>query len=367
MIEVRETYIVAEIGVNHNGSFGVAKDLVYKAKSAGANAVKFQTFKAESLASTSVSLADYQIKNTGRVQKQVDMLKSLELSYDDFKQLYKYCCDLNIDFISSPFDVSSAELLLNLGLRVIKVGSGELLNLELLWFLANAKADIILSTGMANLGDVELALGTIDHALNYSSPPSSLKEIFDCRSKLRNESEIFRKVTLLHCNSSYPTSSEQVNLRAIETLRKSFGLQVGFSDHSEGDLACLGAVMLNARIIEKHLTLNKEMTGPDHLVSLEPEEFKSLCKKIRVLEKMQGDGLKIPFEEELRTKKVVGRKLVTSRAVAKGELWTKDNLTSLRSEKGVEAKFYWDILQTPAQKEYLPFEELEKSEGNNGF
>lgn len=292
-------FIIAEAGVNHNGSIDTAKRLIDIAVDAGVDAVKFQTFKADKVVTATASKAKYQIENTGTDETQSEMLKRLELSIGAHKELFSYCNKKNIIFMSTPFDEGSADMLDNLGMTIFKIPSGEITNKPLIQHVAGKKKPIILSTGMSYLGEVEKAINWIN-------------EVWD---KLSKKSQL----TLLHCVSNYPAVIEDVNLSAMKTMAIAFGLSVGYSDHTLGIEIPIAAVALGARVIEKHFTLDKSMEGPDHKASLEPDELKAMVKAIRNIEKAIGNGIKKPSKNEEETRNIARRSLVTVRDIKAGE------------------------------------------------
>jgi len=307
------SFIIAEAGVNHNGSLELAKKLIDVAKEAGADAVKFQTFKAENIVSKEAPKAEYQIKNIGNDKSQYDMIKELELTKDNFYELYEYSKSKNIMFLSTPFDFESADYLYKL-MPLFKISSTDLNNLPFLEYVAKKKKPIILSTGMGTLGEIEEAINTIKETGNDD-------------------------IILLHCITNYPASFESLNLNVIKTLKEAFKLPVGYSDHSLGLYAPISAVSLGAIVIEKHFTLNKEMTGPDHKASLNPEELKEMVSAIRLIEKALGDGIKKPTPEEEKIKQVARRSLVANVYIPKGTLIKKEMIVIKRPGTGIEPKY----------------------------
>ncbi|EAJ2130276.1 N-acetylneuraminate synthase [Campylobacter upsaliensis] len=324
---MKKVLIIAEAGVNHNGDINLAKKLIEQAAKAGADVVKFQTFKANSCVSVSAKKAKYQLETTAKEESQLEMIKKLELSYGSHFELMKHCKKHGIAFLSTPFDLESVEFLRGLDLPYFKIPSGEITNLPYLKAVAKCKKKVLLSTGMANLGEIEAAL-----------------EI------LRKNGT--RNITLLHCNTEYPTPFEDVNLNALKTLKEAFKLEVGYSDHTEGIVASLGAVALGAVVIEKHFTLDKTMEGPDHRASLEFEELKALCKGIRELEKALGSGIKKASKSEAKNKIIARKSLVAKREIQKGEKFSEQNLTTKRPGSGISAMRYEEYLGKRALKTY---------------
>ncbi|EOG9652481.1 N-acetylneuraminate synthase [Campylobacter upsaliensis] len=324
---MKKVLIIAEAGVNHNGDINLAKKLIEQAAKAGADVVKFQTFKANSCVSVSAKKAKYQLETTAKEESQLEMIKKLELSYESHFELMKHCKKHGIAFLSTPFDLESVEFLRGLDLPYFKIPSGEITNFPYLKAVAKCKKKVLLSTGMANLGEIEAAL-----------------EI------LRKNGT--RNITLLHCNTEYPTPFEDVNLNALKTLKEAFKLEVGYSDHTEGIVASLGAVALGAVVIEKHFTLDKTMEGPDHRASLEFEELKALCKGIRELEKALGSGIKKASKSEAKNKIIARKSLVAKREIQKGEKFSEQNLTTKRPGSGISAMRYEEYLGKRALKTY---------------
>ncbi|CEP68878.1 N-acetylneuraminate synthase [Moorella glycerini] len=304
-------FIIAEAGVNHNGDLQLARKLVDAAAEAGADAVKFQTFKAEEVVTPNAERAQYQKDNMpGKDESQLEMIKRLELSYAQFRELYAYCRQKVIIFLSSPFDQESIDFLAELGVPYFKIPSGEITNYPFLRRIAGKKRPVILSTGMATLGEVEGALQVLREAGATD-------------------------ITLLHCTTNYPTLPEEVNLRAMLTMKQAFALPVGYSDHTMGIAVPIAAAALGAEVIEKHLTLDRNLPGPDHRASLEPGEFKDMVAAIRQVEKSLGDGIKRPAPGELAVMSAARRSLVAARDIAAGEIITESCLTAKRPGTGI--------------------------------
>ena len=294
------TFIIAEAGVNHNGNMNTAIKLIDMAKKAGADAIKFQTFKSERLVTRSTPKAKYQKANTGSGESQLEMLKRLELTSDNFKRLFSYCRKKNIIFMSTPFDEKSADMLDRLGMGIFKIPSGEITNKPLIQHIAGKNKPVIFSTGMSYLSEVEKAVRWI--------------------YEIWNKSGFNQQLTLLHCVSNYPAHAADINLYAMNTLKAAFGLSVGYSDHTLGIEIPIAAVAIGAKVIEKHFTLDKNMKGPDHKASLEPDELKAMVKAIRNVEKAMGDGIKRPTEKEDETRIIARRSLVAKRDIKKGDV-----------------------------------------------
>jgi N,N'-diacetyllegionaminate synthase len=312
-------YIIAEAGVNHNGDIQLAKKLCDAAKNAGVDAVKFQTWKTENIVTKEAPLALYQEQNiSSKNDSQFEMLKKLELSYDDFVEIQNYCETIGVRFLSTPDDDESLEFLSGLNLDFIKIGSGEVNNIPYLRKIGAKKQPVILSTGMSFLGDVERAYNIL-----LEAGASSVK--------------------LLHCTSNYPCPMNEVNLNAMLTLKAAFKCEVGYSDHTLGIEVPIAAVALGATIIEKHFTLDKEMDGPDHKASLNPKELAEMVTSIRNIEKALGNGIKCPNNSETETSKVVWKSIVAAKIIEKGSVFTEENLTVKRTGKGIPASF-WDMV-----------------------
>ncbi len=311
--EGEPSFIIAEAGVNHNGDVELAKKLIDAAKEAGADAVKFQTFKAEEVVTKTAEKAAYQKETTSSEESQFEMIKKLELSGRDFEELFAYAQEKGMIFLSTPFDKGSVDLLDELGVSAFKVGSGEITNSPLLKHIARKKKPIILSTGMSTLGEIEEALELI-------------------------RKEGVEEIILLHCVSCYPAKVEDMNLRAMETLRYAFKLPVGLSDHSLGITIPIAAVASGACVIEKHFTLDKNLPGPDHRASLEPEELSQMVKAIRDVERALGDGVKQPTAEEEENRKAVRRSIVARVDIPEGAVITEEMLVIKRPGTGIEPR-----------------------------
>ena len=314
---MNKVYIIAEAGVNHNGDKHLAFRLCDAAKEAGVDAVKFQTWKTEKIVTKSAALAEYQENNiSDKGASQYEMLKQLELSYDEFIEVRDYCNQIGIQFLSTPDTEEDMDFLLGLGIPVLKIGSSEVTNIPFLRAIGKKQQKVILSTGMSTLADVEKAYNTLME--------SGAKD-----------------VALLHCTTNYPCPYGEVNLRAMQTLKAAFKCQVGYSDHTMGIEVPIAAVAMGAEIIEKHFTLDKNMEGPDHKASLEPEELKKMVTSIRNIEKAMGDGIKRPNASEQKNAEVVLKRIIAKQPIMKGDILGEDNLALLRSSEGIPAK-YWD-------------------------
>jgi len=324
-----KTFIIAEAGVNHNGSVKLAEKLIDVAAEAGADAVKFQTFKAEKVVSKYAQKAEYQKQTTDALESQLDMIRRLELDENSHRRLFAYCHAKKIIFLSTPFDLESVDFLNDLGLEIFKIPSGEITNLPYLRKIGSLKKEIILSTGMADLGEIEEALDVL-----VSSGTS------------------IDKITVLHCNTAYPTPMEDVNLKAMRTIAQAFGVRVGYSDHTLGIEVPIAAVAMGASVIEKHFTLDKNMEGPDHKASLEPAELKEMVKAIRNIEKALGDGIKKPTPSELKNKPIARKSIVAARNIQAGEVFTEENLAVKRPGVGISPMRWDEVIGKRAKRNY---------------
>lgn len=318
--------IIAEAGVNHNGSLALAKELALRAKEAGADIVKYQTFVPELLAASSAEKASYQTKNTGG-GSQLDMLRSLALSYEDFRQLKAYCDEIGISFLSTPFDLRSIDFLQELGMPFWKVPSGEITNLPYLERIGRSGMPVVMSTGMATMEEVEAAVAVL-----RGSGTADL--------------------TLLHCTTQYPTPPEDANLCAMDALRERFGLPVGYSDHTEGIMIPVAAAARGAVVLEKHFTLDRTMEGPDHKASLEPDELAEMVRAVRTVEKALGDGVKKPRDTEIGNRSVARKSIVAAAPIAKGQLLTAELLTTKRPGGGISPMRWYDLIGKAANRDY---------------
>lgn len=333
-----KTIIIAEAGVNHNGSLELAKQLVMKAHEAGVDYVKFQTFKSEKVVSKKAKKADYQIENTGKEEEsQLEMVKKLELSYADHQVLIDYCNELGIKFFSTAFDFDSIQYLHSIHLGLWKIPSGEVTNYPFLKRIAQYNEKTILSTGMCDMEDVRVAVNAL------------------YKNGLSKENLI-----LLHCNTEYPTPFEDVNLKAMDALRKEFGVEVGYSDHTKGIEVPIAAVALGATVIEKHFTLDRSLPGPDHKASLEPDELKAMVSAIRNIEKaVGGDGTKHVSESERKNIAIARKSIVAACDIKAGDVFTEENLTVKRPGSGVSPMRWEEVLGMKAVRDFNEDELIE--------
>ncbi|MEF1170799.1 N-acetylneuraminate synthase [Vibrio sinaloensis] len=348
------TLIIAEAGVNHNGDEKLAFELVDAAHQAGADIVKFQTFKAKNLVTAAAKQAEYQVANTQKQESQLAMLSRLELSYEAHHELVKHCESLGIEFLSTAFDSESLAFLVNdLGLTRLKLPSGELTNAPLVLEHARTGCDLIVSTGMATLSEIEMALGVI--AFGYTSSHDELPSVQAFQQAYASaigQAALKQKVTILHCTTEYPAQMAEINLRAMDTLGHAFDLPAGYSDHSEGITIPIAAVARGAVLIEKHFTLDKNMEGPDHKASLEPQELTSMVTAIRQVEAALGSAVKTPTVSEVKNKAVARKSLIAAHDIAEGESFTADNLTIKRPGSGMSPYRYWELLERHASRSY---------------
>lgn len=320
-----KVFIIAEAGVNHNGSIDLAKKLIDKAVEASCDCVKFQTFeKAENVISKFAQKADYQKQATSNNESQLEMVQKLCLSFDDFKELKKYCENKEIMFLSTPFDLESCDFLNSLNMDIFKIPSGEITNLPYLRKINSFGKKIILSTGMSTLNEIEEALSVVK----------------DC------------DVELLHCTTEYPCPYEDVNLLAIQAMKNHFNLSIGYSDHTIGIEVPIAAVAIGATIIEKHFTLDKNMKGPDHKASLEPTDLMQMVQAIRIIEKALGDGNKKPENSEIKNKKIARKSIVAKCDIKKDQIFTEKNITVKRPGTGISPMLWDEIIGTSAKKNY---------------
>ena len=332
-----KTLIIAEAGVNHNGSFELAKQLVDKAAEAGADIVKFQTCKAENVISRYADKAEYQKKTTGEADTQLDMVRKLMLTYEQYGQLKDYCEEKGIRFLSTAFDLPSVDYLHGIHMGLWKIPSGEITNLPLLIKIAQLHEPIIMSTGM-----------------------STLEEVGNAVKVLKDNGAT--EITLLHCTTEYPAPYEDVNLKAMDTMKEAFGLPVGYSDHTKGIEIPIAAVARGACVIEKHFTLDRNMEGPDHKASLEPQELAEMIRSIRNVEQAIGDGVKKVSASELKNQDIARKSIIAARAIKPGEVFTEENITTKRPGNGIDPMRWFDLLGKTAKHDYEEDYLIEKDE-----
>ena len=330
------TLIIAEAGVNHNGDLNFAKQLIDTAADAGADLIKFQTFKADRLATNTAKKADYQTQTTDSKESQHEMLRRLELTEAMHHELIAHCAACNIGFFSSGFDIESVNLLVSLGQDCFKIPSSEINNLPYLRHIGQLGKTVILSTGMATLGEIEAAI-----------------EVLEQNGTART------KITVLHCTTEYPTPMAEVNLRAMQSIHKAFGVAVGYSDHTQGIEVSISAVAMGAPVVEKHFTLDRNFPGPDHQASLEPAELKAMVTAIRNIKVALGDGIKRLTPSEARNKPIVRKSLVASQAIKVGEVFTAENIATKRPGTGISPMRWDEVLGKTAQRDFLADELIE--------
>lgn len=354
-------FVIAEAGVNHNGDLSLAKRLVDIAADAGADAVKFQTFRATELVGRSAPKAAYQKRNAGGEESSFQMIRRLELGVAEHEALIEHCARRNIRFLSTPFDLPSLELLTQrLDLSTIKVGSGEITNAPFLVAIARAAQRVILSTGMSTLTEVQNALEAL--AYGFTTPAPAMPRNGDLErafSSTEGRRSLEARVAILHCTTEYPAPVEEVNLRAMDTLATAFGLPIGYSDHTQGIHISLAAVARGARVIEKHFTTDRSLPGPDHAASLEPDELRQLVRGIRDIESAMGDGTKAPTDSERGNIVVARKSIVAARPIATGETFTTENITCKRPGNGMSPFEYWGLLRRRAKRAYAEDEAID--------
>jgi len=355
----KTTFVIAEAGVNHNGDPDLAFKLIDAAISSGANAVKFQTFKAENLVTSSAEKANYQKVNTDCTESQLQMLKRLELPLKSQIEMAIYCREQGIQFLSTAFDFESLSFLVDeIGVEILKIPSGELTNGPFILAHAHTERDIILSTGMANLDEIRTALSVL--AFGYMKGTSPTQTLLNDALISEEGRQLLRdKVKLLHCTTEYPAPMIDINLRAMDTMEQEFGLPIGYSDHSEGIAIPIAAVALGAEIIEKHFTLDRNLPGPDHKASLEPKELKDMVRAIRDVEVSLGDGNKMPRAGELTNRDVVRKSIVAKQPIKKKEPFTEQNIVTKRPGTGMSPMQYWSILGVPSNRDYEVDDQIE--------
>ena len=332
----KKVIIIAEAGVNHNGSYELAIKMVDEAKRAGADYVKFQTAKPELVISTFAPKAEYQKETTGAAESQLEMCKAIHLPLTDYKPLKEYCDKVGIGFMSTPFDLVSIDVLEPLDMDYYKIPSGEITNLPYLRKIASKHRPVILSTGMCEVEEVEAALQVLEQG-----------------GVKRND------IIVLHCNTEYPTPMADVNLRAMDDLRRSLGVEVGYSDHTKGIEVPIAAVALGATVIEKHFTLDKTMEGPDHKASLEPQELKAMVQAVRNIEQAMGTGHKAVSASEAKNKPIARKSIVAARPIQQGEEFTAENLTTKRPGDGISPMRWYQVLGQKAKRSFEEDEAIE--------
>ncbi len=357
---MKKTIVIAEAGVNHNGSESLARELIDAAVEAGADFVKFQTFKAAEISGQNAPLAEYQAAALKEADSQLKMLQKLEISYEMHRNLQNYCRQKNISFISTAFDCESLRFLSeDLQIDLIKIPSGELFNPLLLIDAGRTGKPVVLSTGMASLGDVETALGVLAYGMLNTSNKPSIKTFKEAFVSAGGQKLLAERVRLLHCVTEYPAAFSDLNLRVLDTMRMAFGLEVGLSDHSPGINMAIAAVARGATMIEKHFTIDRNLPGPDHKASLEPHELLEMIRGIREVELALGNGKKIPNRAELKIADVARRSLVAAADIAAGEAFSSENVGLKRPGTGLSPMLYFEILGKNAPRCFKKGEMLE--------
>lgn len=348
-----KTFVIAEAGVNHNGSLERAMEMVDAAAAAQADAVKFQTFVTEKVISRNAPKAEYQLRTTAPTESQFEMVKKLELSAEAHLQLLERARKHGIQFLSTPFDLESLDLLAGrFDLPMLKIPSGEITNAPLLLGAARTGKPLIVSTGMCTLADIELALGVLAFGYGDSEGKPSLPAFRMAYASREGQEALREKVSLLHCTTEYPAPFSEINLHAMDTLQAAFGLRVGLSDHSQGISIPIAAVARGARVIEKHFTLDRTLPGPDHAASLEPGELAQMMRAIREVEAALGVPLKAPTPSEIKNLAIGRKSLVAAERIAEGGTFTEANLISKRPGTGVSPYLFWDLLGKRANRPY---------------
>lgn len=347
------TYIIAEAGVNHNGNFERAMEMVEVAADAGADAIKFQVFKSENLATYWAPKCDYLHETTDENVSQLELLQGLELKQDHYPKLLKRCQEREIDFLVTPFDLPGIDFLVSeLGLGTLKLPSGEVTNGPYLLKAARSGAALLLSTGMSTLDEVEDALAVIAFGLSHPTGSPGTSDLADILSSPSVAETLCRRVSLFHCTSEYPAPFADANLSAIDTMKEKFNVNVGLSDHTPGIIIAVAAVARGASLIEKHFTLDKNLPGPDHQASLTVEELYDLVREIRIIESAVGDGNKVPQQSELGNRDLARRSLVAARPIKSGETFSENNIVAKRPGTGTSPMRQWDLIGTVAEQDY---------------
>jgi N-acetylneuraminate synthase len=354
------TLFIAEAGVNHNGSLDLALQLVDVAAEAGADVVKFQTFKAENLVTASAQKAQYQTTNTGEGGGQLEMLRRLELAPADHHVLLARCKAKGIRFLSTAFDEMSLDFLGTLDMPAVKIPSGDITHAPMLLKAARLGKPLIVSSGMSTLADLETALGVIAFALTQPGLPKGRADFDAARCSAEGQAALRERVTLLHCVTQYPAPPESVNLRAMDTMAQAFGLPVGYSDHTAGGAVTLAAVARGATVVEKHFTLDRSLAGPDHAASLEPAELRQLVGDVRTIEQALGSSIKQPALAEQANRAVARRSIVAARPIAKGEILSLPALAFKRPGTGLSPVETWDLLGQPARRDHAADDLIER-------
>lgn len=356
---MKKVFVIAEVGVNHDGDLQKAIDLVSVASESGADAVKFQSFNSSELATYNAPKAEYQKRFEKKDNNQLEMLRKLELSYEDQIKIFQECTKKNIEFMSTAFDQESLSFLIDhLGVKKLKIASGEITNAPFLISHGKSNLEIILSTGMSNIEEIDQALKFLCFGNIKTDDIPKDKKINEVYASDQSQNYLKEKVSLLHCTTQYPAKDENLNLNAINTLKENFNLRVGYSDHSKGILASSNAVSLGAEIIEKHFTLDKNASGPDHSSSLEPDELKDMISNIRRTENFLGDGIKKAIQDEFENLIVARKSIYAKKSIKIGDKFSDENISIKRPGSGLSPIRYWDLLGKVSRNNYLIDEEI---------
>lgn len=348
-----KSYIIAEAGVNHNGSMDLAKKLIDVAKDSGADAVKFQTYKTENLVTTSAKQASYQVKNLGEEMSQYTMLKKLELTFPQFKKLKEYCDQQKIEFLSTPFDFESVDFLVDeLQLKTIKISSGDLTNSPFLHYIATKRIAIIISTGMATMEEIHDALSFLAFGLAHPTKEVTVERVKEFYHTEAAKKVLQNYVTVLHCTTEYPAPLKTINLQVMNTLREDLNVPIGYSDHSEGIAVPLAAAALGAVVIEKHFTVDKSLPGPDHVASIAPNELESMITGIRSIQEALGTSVKQPSTIELQNRRAARKSIVSKNRISEGQVITRECLSIKRPGDGMKPIDYWSLVGSRATRNY---------------
>ena len=353
-------YVIAEAGVNHCGKLEIARELIRAASDSGADAIKFQTFRSELMSTAIAKKAKYQtVAGEGPVSHQ-QMLKKLELPFEWHLELQQYANNFGLDFLSSPFDQSSLELLISMNIPSLKIASGEITNAPFLWNFGRSKKPIIMSTGMSNVDEITFALANVFFGRLSEKMPSSSQQVWDFWDEVVFKNVPLTDICLLHCHSEYPTPLDSANMLAMTSLKAHFNLPVGYSDHTEGCLMPVVAAALGAKIIEKHFTLDQSLPGPDQSMSMEPPAFKEMVARIRDVELSLGDGKKIPTSEEKTNRAISRQRIIAAKNIKKNAILRLEDLTTSRSANGIFADKFWDVIGSAATSDFEAGEAIKR-------
>jgi N-acetylneuraminate synthase len=356
----QQILIIAEAGVNHNGSVEMACDLVDAAADAGADIVKFQTWKTDEALTKHAPKPRYQKRATGTLDSQIEMVRRLELNEEEHRKIVEHCALRSVEFLSSPFDLPSFQFLVDdLRVRRLKIASSEIDNAPLLLAAARSGRPVFLSTGMSTLGDVETALAVLAHGLVGGQESLIPAGIWEAYSSEKGRQKLEQQVTLLHCTTEYPAAVETANLRALNTLGDAFALPVGLSDHTPGIAVSIAAAARGAAVLEKHLTLDRTLSGPDHAASIEPDELRNLVEAVRDVERALGDGRKIPVGIEWENRRLFRKRVVARQSIRAGEAFSSANIAIKRSDRGASPMRFWQLLGASAGRDYDPDDGIE--------